>query len=201
VTIGRPREFDTEEAVDRAMYLFWRKGYEGTSLSDLTSTLGITRASLYAAFGNKKALFMTVLDRYEANAGRYRVDALKALTAREFARKLLLGAVALHGDKSNPPGCLGVQGALVCGNRSIAIRQELISRRLAGEAAIHRRLKRAKAEGDLPANCNPADLARYLSAVIYGITVLAAGGANRRELQGVADVALRSWPDGAERLR
>jgi AcrR family transcriptional regulator len=194
VAIGRPREFDTEQALERAMNLFWRKGYEGTSMSDLTDTLGITRASLYAAFGNKEALFRTVLDRYEARAGQYRVSALKAPTAREFAQQLLEGAVALHGDKSNPPGCLGVQGALACSDDGTAMRKELMSRRQAGEDAIRRRLKRAKAEGDLPPESSPSDLARYISGVIYGITVLAAGGANRKELQGVAEIALRQWP-------
>src|ERR1700730_12987718 len=108
MTLGRPREFDTEKALDLAMELFWRKGYEGTSLSDLTSTLGITRPSLYAAFGNKEGLFRIVLDRYEARAGRYRSNALEAPTARAVARQLLEGAVVLHGDRSNPAGCLGV---------------------------------------------------------------------------------------------
>jgi len=195
VKIGRAREFDTEQALELAMNLFWRKGYEGTSMSDLTDTLGITRASLYAAFGNKEALFRAVLDRYEAKAGQYRVNALEAPTAREFARELLDGAVALHGEKNNPPGCLGVQGALACSDEGAAIKKELMARRLAGEGAVRRRLKRAKAEGDLPPKSNPADLARYLSGVIYGITVLAAGGAGRKELQGVADIALRQWPE------
>jgi hypothetical protein len=109
---------------------------------------------------------------------------------------LLQGPVDLHGDKTNPAGCLGIQGALACGNEANPIREELISRRLAGEGAIRRRLKRAKAEGDLPGNANAADLARYLSALIYGMAVLAAGGATRKDLQGVADVALRQWPHG-----
>jgi AcrR family transcriptional regulator len=194
MTIGRPREFDTEKALDLAMELFWRKGYEGTSLSDLTSTMGITRPSLYAAFGNKEALFRIVLDRYEASAGKYRSDALKAPTARAVAQKLLQGAADLHGDKSNPAGCLGVQGALACGDEAEPIRRELISRRSAGEDAVRRRLKRAKAVGDLPADSDPADLARYLSVVIYGMTVQAAGGASRKELRSVADLALRQWP-------
>jgi AcrR family transcriptional regulator len=201
MTIGRPREFDTEIALDLAMELFWRKGYEGTSLSDLTSTMGITRPSLYAAFGNKEALFRIVLDRYEARAGSYRSDALKAPTARAVAQKLLQGAAELHGDKSNPAGCLGVQGALACGDEAEPIRRELIARRLAGEDAIRRRLKRAKSEGDLPPDSDPADLARYLSAVIYGMTVLSAGGASRKDLQAVAGLALRQWPDpGPRRL-
>ena len=192
--IGRPREFDTEQALESATALFWRKGYEGTSLSDLTQTLGITRPSLYAAFGNKETLFRLVLDRYEAKAGAYRVKALKAPTAYEVAQQILEGAADLHGDKNNPVGCLGVHGALACSNESDPIRRELSSHRVAGEAAIRERLKRARAEGDLPADASPADLARYLSVVVYGMAVQSVGGASRGDLRRVAEIALGQWP-------
>ncbi|OSI65597.1 TetR family transcriptional regulator [Bradyrhizobium canariense] len=191
---GRPREFDTELALDRAMELFWRKGYEGTSLSDLTETLGVTRPSLYAAFGNKEALFRTVLERYESNIVTYRQKALNAASARGVARELLEGAAALFGDKRTPTGCLGVQGALACGEEAEPIRQQLIANRAAGERALRRRLNRAKTEGDLPADSNPAGLARFLSAVVYGMAVLSAGGANHRELLQVAEMTLQNWP-------
>jgi AcrR family transcriptional regulator len=194
MTMGRPREFDVEQALDRAMELFWRKGYEGTSLADLTETLGITRPSLYAAFGNKEALFRTVLKRYEANVVTYRPNALNAPTAQAVARELLEGAARLFGDKSKPAGCLGVQGALACGEEADPIRRELIANRTAGEHAIRQRLKRAKAEGDLPAASNPASLARYLSAVLYGMAVLAAGGASRKDLLQVAETTMLGWP-------
>jgi AcrR family transcriptional regulator len=191
---GRPREFDVEKALERALDVFWRQGYAGTSMSDLTDALGITRASLYAAFGNKEALFQRVMDCYEAKAGGYRVAAETAPSAVEAVRLLLTGPVELHGNKLNPPGCLGVQGALACGLQSESVRNDLASRRRRGEAAIKKRLQRAANEGDLAANSDAADLARYLSALIYGMAVLAAGGATRAELQGVADVALRHWP-------
>jgi AcrR family transcriptional regulator len=191
---GRPREFDVDQALERALEIFWRKGYEGTSLSDLTDALGITRASLYAAFGNKEALFRRVMDRYEARAGGYRVAAGNAPGVLEAVRLLLTGPVELHGDRRNPPGCLGVQGALACGLESEPVRKDLGARRRRGELAIRQRLQRAVDEGDLDSESDPADLARYLSALIYGMAVLAAGGANRRELRGVADAALRHWP-------
>jgi len=191
--IGRPREFDIDRALERAMELFWRQGYEGTSLTDLTRELGLTRPSLYAAFGSKQGLFLKALDLYEARAG-YRQAALTAPTAGAYARALLEGAADLHGDKRNPPGCLGVQGALVCAPESDSIRKELIRRRQVGESVILDRLKRAKAEGDLPPDADPADLARYLSIVIYGITIQAAGGATRKELRSAAELALLSWP-------
>jgi AcrR family transcriptional regulator len=191
--VGRPREFDTEKALERAMVLFWRQGYEGTSLADLTEALGITRPSLYAAFGSKEALFLQALDLYEARAG-YREAALAAPTAEAYARALLEGAADLHGDRKNPPGCLGVQGALACAPQSDTVRMELIRRRKIGESIIRDRLKRAQAEGDLPQEADPSDLARYLSVVIYGITVQAAGGTTRSELRRVARLALQNWP-------
>jgi AcrR family transcriptional regulator len=195
--IGRPREFDIERALERAMELFWRQGYEGTSLLDLTRELGVTRPSLYAAFESKEGLFLRALDRYEARAG-YRQAALKAPTAAAYARALLEGAADLHGDKRNPPGCLGVQGALACAPQSDSIRKELIRRRKVGESIILERLTRAKAEGDLLPDADPADLARYLSIVIYGITVQAAGGATRKELRSAAELALQGWPQSAK---
>jgi AcrR family transcriptional regulator len=191
---GRPREFDIDKALERAMGLFWRQGYEGTSLADLTRELGVTRPSLYAAFGSKEALFLRALDLYEARAG-YRQAALTAPTAEGYARALLEGAADLHGDKNNPPGCLGVQSALACAPQSNAVRNELARRRKVGESIIRDRLKRFKLKGDLPPQADPADLARYLSIVIYGITVQAAGGATRRELRRVTQIALRSWPE------
>jgi AcrR family transcriptional regulator len=198
--MGRPREFDIDVALERAMELFWRQGYEGTSLADLTRELGLTRPSLYAAFESKAALFLKALDLYEARAG-YRRAALTAPTAGAYARALLEGAADLHGDKKNPPGCLGVQGALACAPQSDAIREELIRRRKIGENIIRERLKRAKAEGDLPSDADPADLARYLSIVIYGITIQAAGGATRHELRSAAELALRSWPQAPNAKR
>ena len=175
------------------MELFWRQGYEGTSLADLTRELGLTRPSLYAAFDSKEKLFLKALDLYESRAG-YRQAALTAPTASSYARALLEGAADLHGDKRNPPGCLGVQGALACSTQSDPIRKELARRRKLGESHIRERLKQFQAGGDLAADADPADLARYLSVVIYGITVQAAGGATRKELRSVAELALRNWP-------
>jgi AcrR family transcriptional regulator len=191
---GRPRAFDTDWALDQALALFWRKGYEGASLSDLTEAMGISRTSLYAAYGSKEALFGLAAQRYEAGAADYLSQALKAPTAREFVKALLQGAVDLHADKRNPKGCLVVHSALVCGDAADPVRQQLISRRLIGEEVICRRLKKAREQNDLPAGCDPADLARYIKAVIYGLAVQSVGGATRRQLQGVADMAMRFWP-------
>src|SRR5437870_13127396 len=107
-TVGRPRSFDADEALDRALRVFWRKGYGGTSLPDLTKAMRINRPSLYAAFGNKEALFRQVVDRYESGPARYAREALALPTAREVVGRLLEGAVDLQTDRQNPGGCLMV---------------------------------------------------------------------------------------------
>lgn len=194
MALGRPREFDVDEALDRALRVFWRKGYEGTSLPDLTKAMGINRPSLYAAFGNKEALFRKVVDRYAEGPASHTVDALKAPTARKVVERLLGGAVDLLSDPAHPKGCLIVQGALACGEDAEPMREELASRRAAGEAALRERLERAKREGDLPARADPGDLARYVMTVGNGLAVQAAGGATRDELRRVVKLALRAWP-------
>src|SRR6202051_2035496 len=113
--MGRPRSFDLDEAADRALHVFWQKGYEGTSLSDLTKAMGINRPSLYAAFGDKEALFRKALDRYLKGPSAYTQEALREPTARAVVERLLLGAADLNTARRNPGGCLMVQGALACG--------------------------------------------------------------------------------------
>ena len=192
--MGRPRAFDIDQALDRALKVFWRKGYEGASLTDLTRAMGINRPSLYAAFGDKEGLFHKVLDRYSNRSTTYLGEALNQPTARAVAERLLQGAAESLTDPRNPRGCLYVQGALACGKDTDCIRRELISRRAAGEVEIYRRLKRAKAEGDLSPDSNPADLARFIATVTQGMAVQAAGGASRAELERVAQTTLRAWP-------
>jgi AcrR family transcriptional regulator len=195
VQAGRPRAFDTDKALDCALQVFWQKGYQGTSLTDLTEAMGINRPSLYAAFGNKEALFRKALDRYADGPAAYVSEALKETTARAVVERLLSGTVDLLTDPGTPAGCLTVQGALSCGEGADAIRQELNLRRAAGEAALRKRLKRAKSEGDLPSDSDPADLARYIITIIRGMAVQAAGGASRDELRRVVRMALRAWPE------
>src|ERR1700674_5537516 len=194
VRMGRPRSFDLDEALDRALQVFWRKGYEGASLSDLTKAVGVSRPSLYAAFGDKKALFRKALDRYLTGPAAYTQEALKEPTARAVVERLLQGAADLNAAPRNPGGCLMVQGALASGATGDSIRQELVACRAAGEAALRRRFQRAKSERDLPADTDPADSARYLATIIYGMAVQAAGGCSRDKLQHVVEMTLRTLP-------
>ena len=193
-TRGRPRSFDKERALDAALRVFWEKGYEGASLSDLTEAMGINRPSAYAAFGDKEALFRQVLERYENGPLAYMTAALNEPTARAAIARMLQGTVAVLTRRHSPHGCLLVQGALACGDESDAMRRELAKRRLAGELALRKRLKKAQDEGELPATANPADLARFYMAVMHGMSVQGAGGASRAALEGVAETALKAWP-------
>ncbi len=192
--VGRPLGFDPDEALEAALRVFWKKGYEGTALSDLTAAMGINRPSIYATFGNKEALFRKALDRYSERMTDFTAEALKLPTARAVAERLMVGTADLLSCPRNPKGCLMVQGALACGEEADPIRKELIARRATGETALRERLERAMAEGDLPAAADAGDLARYVMAVMHGMSVQVAGGATREELQGVIDLSLRAWP-------
>jgi AcrR family transcriptional regulator len=194
VAKGRPREFDVDEALDRALRVFWRRGYEGATLPDLTAAMGINRPSLYAAFGSKEELFRKALDRYVEGPAAFVREALNEPTARAVAEQLLGGTIDLVTDRRNPRGCLIVQGALACGETAESVRQEVAARRVAGEVAVRQRFERARADCDLPAEADAADLARYVVTVMRGMAVQAAGGASREDLRRVAELALRAWP-------
>ncbi len=192
MALGRPRDFCTEAALDTALKLFWKKGYEGTSLTDLTREMGINRPSLYAAFGNKESLFRKALDRYIQQKSALTEAAYSEPTIRGGVEKLLYG---LLGDGTEEcRGCMAVQAALVCGEASESIKQELADYRAASEAKFRERLIRAQKEGELPKDADPADLARYIYTIVQGIAVQSAGGANRDELKRVIDMAMRAWP-------
>jgi AcrR family transcriptional regulator len=195
--MGRPREFDTDEALDRALDLFWRRGFAETSLSDLTEALGVTRPSLYAAFGNKDDLFRKVLDRYSSGPARFIDKAFRAGTAAATVSRLLRGAARFHGDPSTPPGCLMVHGALAGGAGSEAARRETRKRREDLTRRLGDRLREAQRDGELPGKADPRALALYVVAVLRGMAVEAAGGAGAGELRRIAETALKGWPGAA----
>jgi AcrR family transcriptional regulator len=189
---GRPREFDVEEALAAALRVFWTKGYEGASLSDLTEAMGITRPSLYAAFGNKEALFKQALDLYESEKLAYARSALEAPTARGVARRMLDGTI--QNITSECRGCLGVIASVSCSNPDSPIGQEMRDRTQHVRKALVERLQQAIDDGDFTIPVEAEAMTRYLLAVMQGIAVQAGSGASREELQEVAEATLAIWP-------
>jgi AcrR family transcriptional regulator len=195
--MGRRREFDVEKALDAVLCVFWRKGYEGASYTDLTEAAGVERPALYAAFGNKEALFRRALDRYYERYLAYLPEALRLPTARDVAAHILYSAIDLNTRYPDHTGCLGINGVLAGSDEAEPVRQALIDARAAGEALLRERFERARADGDLPKTARPDALAAFLMAVLHGMAVQAKAGFSRDMLRAVADQALSTWPAGS----
>jgi len=191
---GRPREFCPDAALAKALGVFWTRGYEGASMAELTEAMGITKPSLYAAFGNKEQLFHKALDLYESEKLAYTREALERATAREVAEHYLRGAVDAVCGAHGPRGCLGVVAATACGAEAEGIREHVVARRRSSHAALVERFVRARDAGDLPGHVDPEGLTQFLYALLQGMAVQAAGGASRAELERVADTGLMLWP-------
>ncbi len=191
---GRPRGFDTDEALERAMLVFWEHGYEGASLANLTHAMGISTTSMYAAFGNKEELFRKALARYSEGPGGYLDQALAEPTARDVAAAVLAGTIRSTTGATSPQGCLGVQGALTVSDSGQDVRDLLVTWRDNSYSRIRERFRRAVEDGDLPEGSDPGLLARYVTALAFGVAVQAASGVGRDELRAMTDAALRAWP-------
>ncbi|MGH8609582.1 MAG: TetR/AcrR family transcriptional regulator [Gammaproteobacteria bacterium] len=191
--MARPREFDSDEALKIALLLFWEKGYEGTSLNDLTEAMGITRPSIYACYGNKEGLFRAALDRYESCYLAFVKSALNEPTARGMVEKLLHGYADVITMDDRPHGCLGTNGAVACSKESEDVRQELVKRRARNEGILRDCLARAKKRGELSRAAEPDTLAKYVMTVAQGLSVQAKAGATRKALHKVVAVAIGAF--------
>ncbi len=177
---GRTRQFDLDLALDRALEVFWARGYEGATLPELTRAMGINRPSLYAAFGNKEQLFRKALDRYQTGPMSFVSEALRKPTARAAVEAIFSGFVRMQRDRDKARGCLVVSGALACGEEAETVRRELAQLRQATVTALRERLERAVDDGDLPAGTDCATLARYVATVLNGLAVQSASGATEK---------------------
>lgn len=190
---GRPRGFDLDTALDQAVEVFWRHGFEGASLDKLTRAMGINRPSLYKAFGNKEQLFRLAVARYAEADMAYARAALRQRTAAAVARSLLHGNVEAVTRADRPAGCLTVQGGTTCAAGNEAVTRFLAASRLAGERQLAQRFARAVTEGDLPPDADAAGLARFVMVVAEGNAVHAAAGVSAQELLTATDIALSAF--------
>lgn len=190
---GRPRSFDRETALEKALLAFWEHGYEATSVSDLTRVMDIGVPSLYAAFGDKRSLFDEVVRVYGVRYGSFTDRALaEEPTARAAVERALREAAAVYTEPGRPHGCLVLHAAANCSNPEV--RQSLRERRRADIAALERRIRDDVATGALSADTDAGALARYTGAVIQGMSQQARDGASREELESLAEIAVSVWP-------
>lgn len=190
---GRPRSFDRETALEKALLAFWEHGYEATSVADLTRVMDIGAPSLYAAFGDKRSLFEEVVHSYGAKYGSFTGRALaEEPTARAAVARILREAAAEYTDPGHPYGCLVIHAATNCSTPEVE--ESLRVRRNANIAAIESRIRADIAAGELPANTDAGTLARHTGAMIQGMSQQARDGASRAELAALAEIALSIWP-------
>jgi TetR/AcrR family transcriptional regulator, copper-responsive repressor len=192
---GRPLGFDPKAALERAMEVFWRHGYEATSISELTRAMGINPPSLYAAFGDKERLFLAAVEHYTCGIGRTPAAVLEeAPTAREAIGRLLEKAAREFTDRRHPPGCLLIMAATNCSAESAHVQAALAKRRKAGEAAFMVRILRGVRDGELPAGTDARALGKLYYTVFEGMSIQARDGATRKSLLSTAAAAMRAWP-------
>ena len=178
------------------MELFWRQGYESTSISDLTSAIGITAPSLYAAFGDKERLYLEAVERYKSDLGNSGRILDGEATARDAIERLLeASAIELTNTRDHPPGCMVVASAINGSPQSAHLQSALRDCRLEAEARIIAKIKRGVRVGELPARTNAAVLGKFYMTVMQGMTIQARDGATQKELLAVARAAMLQWPD------
>jgi AcrR family transcriptional regulator len=191
---GRPLSFDRDAALVSAMHLFWRHGYEATSVADLTRAMGITPPSLYAAFGDKRRLFLESVHRYLGGLEAIERSIADAPSAHDAARDLLVAAVLGDTGTDTPPGCLLASSVVTSSPQADSVREALADIRRAIEAALRARIERDICDGLLPSGSDAEMLAGHVFAVVQGMSTLAKDGAGRNKLLRIADAAMACWP-------
>ncbi|MGH9688658.1 MAG: TetR/AcrR family transcriptional regulator [Candidatus Acidiferrales bacterium] len=188
---GRPISFDKDAALEAAMLLFWERGYEGTSMADLTQAMGLNPSSIYGAFGDKHALFQLAVKRYVEIRARYAGKALEEPTLEKVVRALFDSTVAFLTTPGHPPTCMTLAGAMGCSVDAAPARDLMTEVRRQNEAAIRKRLLAARKSGEFSKGVNVGDYTRYLSSILAGLSVQAANGSTKAELKRTSQMALR----------
>lgn len=192
---GRPLSFDRDAALHQAMLLFWRHGYEATSLNDLTSALGVKPSSIYTAFGDKKHLFLEAVGRYLSGPVTSESIISQAASGRDAARSLLLAAAQGFTGADTPAGCLLASSAISCSSAASDVKEELAAIRRGIEARLKEKIAASIDAGVMPASANAEGLAGLTMAVIQGMSTLARDGATRDKLLLMVGVAMQAWPE------
>ena len=192
--IGRPLNFDPDAALEQAMLLFWRYGYEATSLNQLTKAMGISAPSLYGHFGDKKNLFRLALARYVSGAVTASTIIGGAINAREAARTLLLNSAIGFTGVDTPPGCLMGTATLSCSLEAADIQSEVAALRRETEALLRLKIEKDIEGGTLPRDTDAEYLAAYVIGFIQGLSTLARDGAPRTKLLEMVKLAMKVWP-------
>ncbi|WP_312841021.1 TetR/AcrR family transcriptional regulator [Delftia tsuruhatensis] len=188
---GRPREFDRDQALERAMLAFWRRGYEGTSMADLVQALGIASARIYAAFGSKQDLFREAVQHYEAGDGGFADRAMaQEPRVRDALARVLRDAVATYTDDAHPLGCMVVTAATNCAEENEAVAAWLAEHRRQRTQSLIDRLQRALDEGELRAGTDVQALGDFYATQLHGISVQARDGVPRQRLLAAVETAL-----------
>ena len=194
IIMGRPREFDRDVALRRAMELFWERGYEAVSLAELVTELGISKPSLYAAFTNKEALFREAVELYTRTEGKTAEAALmNEPTARAGVEAMLRNNAKQYCTKGRPRGCMVVLAASVGSAESEEVRAFLAGLRKEGRAMLVRRVERGKRDGDVSPSADAERIATFYSTVLAGLSVQARDGASSATMNRVIDDALAIW--------
>lgn len=188
---GRPISFDKEAAIESAMLLFWERGYEGTSMADLTQAMGLNPSSIYAAFGDKHTLFSLAVKRYMDRRAQYATKALGEPTLERVVRALFDSTVAFLTTAGQPPTCMTLAGAVGCSVNASPARDIMTEIRKQNEAAMRKRFLQARKSGELSKDVNIDDYTRYVSTILAGLSIQAANGSTRAELKRTAQMALR----------
>ena len=174
------------------MLFFWERGFEGTSMADLTQAMGLNPSSIYAAFGDKQALFSVAVKRYMDDPGTICDESAGgADTQKGVIRALFDNTVEFLTTPGHPPTCMSLAGAMGCSVNATPAKQLMTEIRKQNEAAIKSRLLRARKSGELPKEINADDYTRYLSTILAGLSIQAANGSTKAELKRTAEMALR----------
>ncbi len=193
---GRPRSFDRDTVLERAMRLFWSQGYETTSMAELLAEMQVTPPSIYSAFGDKEGLFLQAIERYNHGPGSYQQEACKEETAKAAVSRILHEAARSFVDPQTPPGCMLVVSTVNSCPVSSPVQKAVNAARHQSECALKARIEQGIKDGDVPATADAAGLASFFGTLLNGMSIKAKEGATEQEMLAIVENGLRVWPDG-----